>query len=255
MIITFCFWRIRQKHLHRRPEKRIKRMCLAIAFKGNDLLYGFNFDVDPAVWQYSVHKTKNLFAVGITVGKTTYYVHGVNKNGSFGNTPYMNGENLPAPKGTRRERIDLMNDRYIRGRYAFSDIEDILRTKAVVNIPAATMHSLIGSGAGEMYVVEPGYGSKKVEDNFAVLSNFPVLTELPNYDNPFYGKDRYDKAVSDLSRAPATFSAEDALRLLHDAKQEGKWGTRVSFVWSRNRNTVYYFLDGDSSCVEMHRFE
>ncbi len=230
-------------------------MCLAIAFKGNDLLYGFNFDVDPAVWQYSVHKTKELFAIGITVGKTTYYVHGINKNGSFGNTPYMNGTPIPPPKGLRRERIDLMNDRYVRGRYAFSDIEDILQSKAIVNIPAATMHSLIGSGAGEMLIVEPGYGSKNVKENFAVLSNFPVLTELPDYDNPFYGKDRYDKAVSVLSKAPAAFSAEDALHLLNEAKQEGKWGTRVSFVWSRNQNTVSYFLNGDSSHMETHRFE
>lgn len=200
-------------------------------------------------------QNKKLFAVGITAGKTTCYVHGINKNGNFGNVPYMNGTPIPPPKGLRRERIDLMNDRYVRGNYAFSDIEDVLRTKAVVNVPAATMHSLIGSGAGEMLIVEPGYGSQKIKENFAVLSNFPVLTELPDYDNPFYGKDRYDRAVSVLSKAPATFSAENALHLLNDAKQEGQWGTRVAFVWSRNQNTVYYFLNGDSSHMETHRFE
>ncbi len=76
-------------------------MCTAIAYKGDDLLYGFNMDIDPEVWHYSIHKTKFLFAVGITVGKTTYYVHGVNKNGSFGNVPYMNGEVFPFPHGMR----------------------------------------------------------------------------------------------------------------------------------------------------------
>ena len=229
-------------------------MCLAIAFKGNDLLYGFNLDIDPAVWQYSVHKTKNYFAVGITVGKTTYLVHGIRKNGNFGNVPYMNGADFPAPSGLRRERIDLMNDRYIRGKYSFADIEEILRAKAVVNIPAASMHSLIGNAAGDFLIVEPGYGYKKVKEHFAVLSNFPTLTELSDDSNPFYGKDRYDRAVSVLSNADADFSVENALQLLGDTKQEGKWATRVSFVWSQNENAVYYFLNGDSSHIEKHQF-
>lgn len=230
-------------------------MCTAIAYRGNDLLYGFNLDIDPAVWQYSIHKTKSVFAVGITVGRTTYYVHGVNRNGQFGNVPYMNGEPFTPPRGVRRERIDLMNDRYIRGKYAFEDIEQIFRTKAVVNIPAASMHSLIGSGAGDFLIVEPGYGYRKVEENFAVLTNFPTLTTLSDDANPFYGKDRYEKARSVLSKADADFSAEDALELLSETTQDGQWATRVSFVYSRNRNAVSYFCNGDSAHIETHAFE
>lgn len=229
-------------------------MCTAIAFKGNDLIYGFNLDIDPDMWQYSVHKTKSVFAIGITVGKTTYYVHGVNKNGHFGNVPYMNGDTFAIPRGARRERIDLMSDRYIRGKYSFGDVEEILRTKEAVNIPAATMHSLIGNENGDFLIVEPGYGTRKVEEHFAVLTNFPTLAELPDYSNPFYGKDRYDKAFSALSKAGTDFSAEDALQLLYETKQEGQWGTRVSFVYSQNRNTVFYFLDGDISHIETHVF-
>ena len=229
-------------------------MCTALAFKGDDLLYGFNLDIDPAVWQFSLHRTRSIFAIGITVGKTTYYVHGVNKNGQFGNVPYMNGEDFPAPQGARRERIDLMSDRYIRGKYAFRDIEEILRTKTVVNIPAATMHSLIGSGDGEFLIVEPGYGWKKADGPFALLTNFPVLTELSDTDNPFYGKDRYDRALAALSKAGPDLSPEDMLRILYDTRQEGPWATRVSFVYSRRENAVRYFLNGDISRVETHRF-
>lgn len=229
-------------------------MCTAIAYQGNDLLYGFNMDIDPHVWKYSVHKTRSVFAIGITVGKSTYFVHGVNRNGQFGNVPYMNGERFPVPAGTRRERIDLMNDRYIRGKYAYRDIEEILRTKAVVNIPAATMHSLIGNENGDFLVIEPGYGYKKIEDHFAVLTNFPTLSEHSDYSGPFFGKDRYEKALSVLSAADADFSAEDALRLLDITKQEGQWATRVSFVYSGNENAVYYFLNGDSAHIETHRF-
>lgn len=230
-------------------------MCTAIAHKGNDLIYGFNLDVDPAVWDFSIHKTKSVFALGVTVGKTAYFVHGVNRNGNFSNTPYMNGEAFPVPRGMRRERIDLMSDRYVRGKYSFGEIEEILRTKAVTCISAASMHSLIGNSDGELLIVEPGYGHKKVEEDYAVLTNFPVLTELPDYSCPWYGKDRYDKAVSVLSEAGADFSAEDALRLLHDVRQEGQWATRFSFVYSRNRNEVYYFLDGDIANVSTHTFE
>ena len=229
-------------------------MCTAIAYKGNDLLYGFNLDIDPAVWRFSVRKTKSYFAVGITVGKTTYLVHGVNKTGRFGNVPYMNSEPLPAPSGAKRERIDLLNDRYIRGKYSFADVENVLRSKAVVCVPAAPMHSLIGSETGDFLIVEPGSGYRRVEKNYAVLTNFPVLTELADYENPFYGKDRYDRAVSVLRAAGADFSVGDALRLLHETRQEGQWATRVTFVYSRNENAGYWFPDGDISRVEKHVF-
>lgn len=230
-------------------------MCLAIAYKGKDLLYGYNLDVDPSVWQFSICKSKSVFALGVTVGKTTYYVHGINKNGNFGNVPYMNGEEFQVQKGMRRERIDLMNDRYIRGKYSFDDIEEIINTKAVCNIPAATMHSLIGNGSGDMLIVEPGYGYKKIEERFAVLSNFPVLTTLEDYSSPFYGKERYDKAVSVLSDAGTDFSIKDALQLLYQTRQEGQWATRVSFVYSKNENAVYFFTDGDILHIQIHYFE
>lgn len=229
-------------------------MCTAIAKKGNDILYGFNLDIDPAAWNFDIYKTKSIFSVGITVGKTTYYTHGVNRNGHFGNIPYMNGEVFPAPKGMRRERLDLLVDRYLRGKYSFSDVEEILNTKALTGIPAATLHSLIGDREGNLYIVEPGYGWRTVTENYAVLTNFPVLTALPDYESPFYGKDRYDKAKSVLASCGDDFSVSDALGLLKSVCQGGQWATRVSFVYSVNENTVYYFRNGDDSRIETHRF-
>lgn len=229
-------------------------MCTAIAFKGNDLIYGFNLDIDPEVWKFSIYKTKSVFALGVTVGKTTYFVHGVNRDGHFGNVPYMNGESFSVPRGVRRERIDLLNDRYIRGKYSFADVGEILRTRTLTCIPEAMMHSLIGSPSGDFIIVEPGCGSRRVEENYAVLTNFPTLTKLPDYANPFYGKDRYDAALAALSGAGRDFSAEDALRVLYDARQTGQWGTRVSFVYSRSRGAVEYFLNGDMNHIETHTF-
>ena len=229
-------------------------MCTAIAKKGNDILYGFNLDIDPAAWNFDLYKTKNVFSVGITVGRTTYYTHGVNRLGHFGCVPYMNGERFPVPKGLRRERIDLLTDRYLRGKYSFADVDEILKTKALTSVPAATLHSLFGDREGNFRIAEPGYGCRTVTENYAVLTNFPVLTALPDYSSPFYGKDRYDKALSVLQSSGDDFSVDDALGLLSSVCQGGQWATRVSFVYSANENAVSYFRNGDDSNVEKHLF-
>ena len=230
-------------------------MCLAIAKKGADLLYGFNLDIDPAVWRFGVYQTKTYFGVGITVGKTTYYTHGVTASGHFSNVPYMNGAAVPVPRGAKRERIDLLTDRYLRGKYTNEDVAAILAEKTLVNPSGASFHSLIGNERGEFVIAEPGYGVRRVEEDFAVLSNFPVFAGLTDFSNPFYGKDRYDKAATVLQAAGADFSVRDALRLLEDTKQTGQWGTRVSFVYSRNESAVFFCLNGDFRRISEHRFE
>lgn len=229
-------------------------MCTAIAKKGTDVIYGYNLDIDPAVWDFKLIKNKHYFSVGITVGSTTYLTHGVNNIGQFGNLPYMNGEVFTSPKGARRERIDLLNDRYIRGKYSFGDIKKIAQEAVIVNIPDATMHSLIGNSSGDFLIIEPGYGVRQCEKDYAVLSNFPVFANLSDYSNPFYGKDRYDKVVSLLQNSNENFSVSDALDILKQTKQEGQWATKISFVYSRNENAVYYCLDGRFASILIHRF-
>lgn len=229
-------------------------MCTGFMKKGEDLLYGFNLDIDPAVWNFSLYKNKEIFTVGIKVGSTLYYTHGVNRHGRFSDLPYMNGEDIPAEKGKKRERIDLLTNRYLRGQYSFDDVCKIVRDKAIVNVSGGSMHSLIGDENGRALLVEPGYGFREITGDHAVISNFPILATLSDYDNPFYGKDRYDKAKEILEKSPASFSAMDGMKLLENVKQEGPWGTKVSFVYSRNENAVYYCLDGDFEHIEKHRW-
>ena len=116
------------------------------------------------------------------------------------------------------------------------------------------MHSLIGDKSGRLLIVEPGYGYREVMENYAVITNFPVLAGLTDYSNPFYGKNRYDRAVQVLSGSGDDFSVADALKLLSEVSQSGQWGTRISFVYSANENKVYYFLNGDISKTETHCF-
>lgn len=230
-------------------------MCTAFAKKGNDLLFGYNLDINPKDWNFALYKTSNYFTVGIKVGSTLYFTHGVNRYGSFGNLPYMNGEPFTPQKGAKRERIDLMVDKLIRNKYSFADVKEIVNTKTVVNIPRTTMHSLFANSEGEMLIVEPGYDCRDVKENYALLTNFPIFADIEDYSNPFYGKDRYDTAKKILSSSGDDFSVADALALLCAVKQTGEWGTRISFVYSRNENKVYYCLDGDFDRVFTHAFE
>ena len=228
-------------------------MCTGFIRKGKDLIYGFNLDIDPKEWSFDIYKTKNYFTVGITVGSTTYFTHGVNANGNFGNLPYMNGEEYNYPKKTERQRLDLLVDRYIKGKYCYDDVLNIINTKTIINYKNTNMHSLICDANGNVVLIEPGYGNKIIKNKYAVISNFPILAKLKDYNNPFYGKDRYDKATLILKESKNDFSVNDALVLLKQCSQQGQWGTRVSFVYSKNNNTVYYCLNGNFDKVLEHK--
>lgn len=54
------------------------------------------------------------------------------------------------------------------------------------------------------------------------------------------GDDRYERALQLLDKCQHHFSVSDAFALLHAVRQEGKWATRVSFVYSAKEQTVYY---------------
>ena len=231
-------------------------MCTAFAFKGNDILYGYNLDVDPTVWDWRLVKKKDVFTVAIRVGSTTYYTHGVRSGGAFADLPYMNGEeNGGFGTGRGQHRIDLLVDRYLRGKYSDPDVREIVKTREITNPRGGSMHSLFGNAAGDFLLVEPGYGAREIGDNHAVVTNFPILTELPDYSNPFYGKDRRDIAESVLAAAGADFSAGDGMELLREVCQSGQWGTRLSFVYSQNENAVLYCTDGDFERIEKWKFD
>ena len=231
-------------------------MCTAIAYKGNDLIYGFNLDIDPAVWKHDVYITKNYFSIGITLGNTTYLTHGVTNNGVFANLPYMNGPAESYSIDIKKHRIDLIVDKIIRGKMNISEVIDILNSEkqCIASPKNLSFHSLLGDTNGNILLVEPGIGYKEIENNYAVITNFPVLKE-GNYSEIYFGKDRYAKAKYELENITNNLEIDKALDILYSVRQEGKWATRVTFVYSQNENSVFYYLNNQRNNIQIHKFK
>lgn len=229
-------------------------MCTGFVFKGKDIFYGYNLDIDPNVWNYDIEKKENIFTVKIKVGSTTYYTHGINNKSSFGFLPYMNGENIKKETKGKKYRIDLLIDRFLRKKISYKDVTNIIKEYDIVNIKNSSLHGLIGENKN-VYLIEPGYGKRKIKENKFVIANFPILTKLENYENPFYGKKRYDEANKILSKSKEHFNYKDGLKLLEKVKQDGTWKTRLSFVYSKNDSMVYYCLDGDFKNIKKWKLE
>ena len=230
-------------------------MCTGFISKGDDLIAGFNFDLAAGAWDYKVYAKPDMFYIGIKVGGTVYRVHGVNKNGNFGNLPYMNAPDKGVyRRGKGCKRLDLLMDGYISGKYSYADILDIVTANAIVNVPNASMHSLIADGDGRMMLIEPGLGCRELTGGHAIISNFPLLEQVEDLSPKWYGKDRYDRGA-ELLNSSGGFCAADGLALLREVRQEGEWATRVSFVYSKNESAVYYVQNNDFDNVIKHPFK
>lgn len=228
-------------------------MCTAFIKKlRDDVICGYNLDIDPAVWNYALYRRKNVFTVGITVGSTLYFTHGVTASGRFSCLPYMNG---PVAEGQKRgARIDLLVDRYLRGKYSFADVSEAVGAGRLVNAKGTSMHAVFADGREGVLLAEPGYGYRRIEADLA-CANFPLIPALEDYSNPFYGKERYDKVTSALACAGESFSAEDGLKLLSTVSQAGQWGTRLSFVCALGKGEVFYCENGDFERINKWRFD
>lgn len=229
-------------------------MCTGFVKKGNDIIFGYNLDIDPSVWAYSLVKTDKLFSVAIKVGATTYYTHGVTAEGKFSVLPYANDEQLchgASKKGTAR--VDLLTHRYLLGKYGFADVLNIAQNKKIVNVKNCSMHALFADESGDVLLVEPLRGYKLIEQNFAVVSNYPLLTQVTDF-KPWFGKERQEIATQILQSSDDDFTAMDGLNLLGRVAQQGIWATRVSFAYSHNERCVYYVMDGDFANIQKHCF-
>lgn len=229
-------------------------MCTRFVYNGKDTIVGFNFDIDPAVWEHRVFLRPDLFYIGIKVNGAFHAYHGVNANGNVGTLLYVH--ECEAGKYRRSPacyRIDLLAERFLRGGMSFDGAVKTAAEKKIVNVPDCSMQLFLSDAAGRVLMVEPGVGSRTERERFSLLTNYSVLE--PERTKPFLtpGDDRYERAREILARSGEDFSVCDALALLKTVRQEGLWATRVSFVYSVREGTVYYVLNNDFDHVAEHR--
>ena len=216
--------------------------------RGDDIIYGFNFDIPDGMWDYKVYKERGAFYVGIKAGGRLYRVHGVTASGNFANLPYMNAPECGEyRRGKEFCRLDLLVDGYLRQKIDYDGVLETVKRRSVVNSPGCSMHSLFGDARGNMLLVEPGLGYREIKDKYALVCNFPIMQDKDSLHPElecWYGFDRYERAKEILDSSGGSFTLEDGMRVLGAAWQTEGAPTRVSFVYSVGTKTVVYKTDG-----------
>lgn len=255
-------------------------MCTAFIHKGNDVIFGFNMDLHQGAMDYQVYATEDWFGVGCKADMALlppqlppFYqvedgvrkIHGVSRRGVFANClNNMNSRSAPFRPTPDACSIDQVADDLLSGRRTLEDarrfaeqVELVTVPQGRVDVPHPGFHALCGDSDGNILLLEPGNGYAVLRGNHAVLTNFPLLELPPDLNDRtagFYGKDRYDTALTMLRAAGSCLTAEGGLAVLRATRQTGCWATRVSFVCSCREKTVYYCLEGDFDHIHTHRF-
>ncbi len=248
-------------------------MCTGFAIRGRDVICGFNLDLMDGLWRWEVHAEPEAFYVGLRITEDSALsealrplshrlrltnglrrICGVTRSGSFGALLV----NIDAEHGAFRTDgdillLDQLADDYLSDLCAFDELAKAFCSRDVVNLPGQSLHALFADAQGRFLIAEPGVGCAVIRDRLAVCSNFSLL-DPPREMRSYYGKDRYDAAVRSLRSRGDEFSAQDGLALLRAVRQTEGWATRVSFVYSRNENAVYYALEGDFDHITRHAF-
>jgi hypothetical protein len=220
-------------------------------YRGNDdVINGFNFDIDRAVWKHKVIFDKDRFYIGIMMPDGEYHsFHGVNENGNVATLLYVHGnENAKREDADKGLTIADLMERFIRAELSFDEVLAFVETHEVKYAKGATMQGMISDKRGRVLIIEPGLGFKEEESpkRYSLMTNYSLLR--PESTSAFLtpGDDRYERAKVLLDERTGDFSVSDAFSVLKAVRQEGVWATRVTFVYSEREHSVY--------CVENNRF-
>ena len=265
--------------------KELNSMCTAFVHKGKDRICGFNMDL-PGSLDWKLFTDRDCFYVGIRpvirpellpegmheipdaylpCDEEYLKIHGLHRNGNFGNQlNALNYHKAPFEVGDDAIPLYSLVDRFVSGRTDIDAIIGTVRKKRTVNMPSAAiglpdlaMHSLLSDKEGRILMIEPGNGYAEVWEDYAVMSNFPMLIlprDMTEEQFGYYGVDRYETAVTMIADAGSDFSPEQGLAVLKAVKQVQYAPTRISFVYSQNENKVYYALEGDFDHIMTHQF-
>ncbi|MCC8027867.1 MAG: conjugal transfer protein [Clostridium sp.] len=224
-------------------------MCTRFVYQGNDIITGFNFDIDLSVWKHKVIEEKERFYIGILRPDGMYHsYHGVNQNGNVGTLLYVHGN----PDGVYQDSpscitIADLTEQFIKAQISLDDVNQIVRTKKITYAPDSTMQAMLSDVYGRVLIIEPGIGYREEHKKYSLITNYSLIKPETTKNYIIPGDDRYERALQILDNSKHDFSLSDAYTLLHTVRQEGAWATRVSFVYSIKEQSVYY--------VENNQFE
>lgn len=231
-------------------------MCTRFVYNGNDMITGFNFEIDLSVWKHKVIKEKDCFYIGILRpdGKFHSY-HGVNKNGNVGTLLYVHGNTEGEYKcGSDYMTIADLTEKFIQAKLSFDDVLQILKTKKITYAHDATMQTMLSDISGRVLIIEPGIGYKKEKKKYSLITNYSLIKPKSTKKFIVPGDDRYECALKILEQCKNNFSISDAFSLLKKVHQEGIWATRVSFVYSANEQAVYYTENNQFEQIKKFEF-
>ena len=231
-------------------------MCTRFVYNGDDIISGFNFEIDLTVWNHKIIMEEDKFYIGIKGPDGRYHsYHGVNQNGNVGTLLYVHGN----PHGIYQEGSDFLTiadltEQYIQGLLTFDEARILVKSKKIVYAPDATMQAMLSDAQGRVLIIEPGIGSREEKSTFSLITNASLLNPESTRSFLIPGDHRYDDAKNALNRFDQTFSASNALKVLCLVKQDEPWATRVSFVYSQKEKNVYYVENNDFDRVLQHKF-
>lgn len=231
-------------------------MCTRFVYHENDIITGFNFDIDLAVWKHKIILERERFYIGIMRPDGHYHsYHGVNRNGNAGTLLYVHGN--PAGsyvEGEGRVTIADLTEQFIKNEISFDEALGIARTGAVVYASDSTMQAMLSDKDGRVLVLEPGIGYREERKRYSLITNYSVLEPESTRAFVVPGDDRYERAEALLCGQGEEFSVADAFSILREVRQEGMWATRVSFVYSWLEKKVYYVVNNEFGNVMEYCF-
>ena len=152
-------------------------MCLRFVYRGNEVMTGFNFDIDLAQWDHQVIEEEDRFYIGILrPDGIRHSYHGVNRNGNVGTLLYVHGNPAGAyAGGPGTITIADLTEQFIQARLSLDDVLRILRIRRIVYAPDATMQAMLSDREGRTLVIEPGIGWRMAEGRYSLMANESVL--------------------------------------------------------------------------------
>ncbi len=231
-------------------------MCTRFVYRGDQVITGFNFDIDLAVWDHQVIKEPDCFYIGILrPDGVRHAYHGVHRNGNVGPLLYVHGNPAGAFQSNRQcVTIAEITERFIRAQISLDEVVDIARTKKIVYAPDATMQAMLSDRQGRTLLLEPGLGWREDTGRYSLVTNYSLLS--PESTQPFVvpGDDRYERAAQLLGAYDNRFTVADAFSVLWSVRQKGAWATRVSFVYAAEEQAVYCIKNSNWTQFKKYQF-